>query len=329
MYFEVPVEFKTLVFSSTSVCNCYIINNKSKKYQFELDNPWFITDIGETFSLDNFRLWEYDSTNKCLGKLLPNDILTNNYPNVFKVPSSGLLVEAFYNVNPYKDFDNNVGDYQEYYGMGGYLQETLEEKLPEIISSYTPLDFKYDLSDFKNSTNDNNIESYRVNKITELLKDNPRRSKEYYQLFDDNYSPYYSYVYEVKNMDYILNTKLRDSASFIQDEDKQKAFYVDTTYVSFNNSSGILKEVKIFVDGRRLYNLNVSTEINGYKQYIFFPVSELTSESIIEVVVTKDRNYVKKYGDLRWNVPNESNYMPFEFDEVSGANILLYEKNSN
>ena len=330
MYFEVSDEFKNLVYSSAAVCNCYVINNKNKKYQFDITDPWFVTSIGDTFSLDNFRVWEYDSENKCLGKLLSKDTLTNNYPNVFTVNSSDrILIEAFYNDSTYKKFDNNVKDYQEYYGMDNYLQKTLEKSLPSVISSYNPLDFIYDIMDFNINCDDNNIETYRINKIIELLKDNPNRCGELYQKFDDIYSPYYSYVYEVRNMLHILNIKLENSASLIQDEDKQKAFYVDTTYVSFNNSSGILKDIQLYIDGRRIYPLNVSTQINGFTQYVFFPVSELTPNSIIEVVVTKDRNYIKKYGTLRWNVPNDSIYMPFEFDDISSANIIIYEKDSH
>lgn len=300
---------------------------------------------------NNILLWKYTPANtnnpdKVLDagtyEFIHNGTITLFYPNVYQIndiPDDIEIAVMWFNDHTHETPDNyfhNVLDsYMRY--NSNFASATVNNSLPSYITNYVPAKVTYDYTDYEryNKSTLTDGLTYKVDKLTELMKEDPTR---------------YEHVYE-KLMEHTAtklhsNTKQTLDLSTLRDAEYQAAFRSDLSdfdivpndvrastrfdSIEFDEEHLMLTidhpfitsyEYAVWVDGLECYNAKVYQKF--LRTFIYIPKSSLTRYSVIEVEMMRVPEHGRILAEIEFSDADTSIKLPRDFYDVSPQNMLV------
>ena len=258
-------------------------------------------------------------------------IVTLHYPNIYEIDSD----DVDENVFEYKVFYvyRELADYLKYpnkmmfihnfitsalglnsleEAVNKLLYETIEDhNLQEYflsIFNYKDPIFTYDIDNFKKTEFPYDFD-YKINKMDEFISNDPWSLKDYAADVSTPISVFYMYT---KDID--LDSRVRMDTTSEATKTSDHIYFTEPHYVfAFLNDSSSLLNLRFFIDGDFCPN---PTQIHSrFTDYIYIPVSKITSNSYIEI--EKHYEYVYKK-----NLKFESTDLSIEVDFTKNPYVL-------
>jgi len=345
-YISIPEQFKTFLFTQTSICDMYVFGISDKiapklLNTTEMNNHYI---SGEYNILDPscVSIERINNNTSVIGRTINTSSLTFKYPNVytssevFNILTPHLLMRFNKPPSYDKDFLLCNSTHSLYnplqFPLVRYIAEykntnILDITLPDIVKNYIPYKLLYSLEDFMSSPYKTDFNKYMLYKLIDILHDYPARYCKLYDTINEKYRYFKYLLFHATSSPHVLNISLLNNLGEIHNEDYEMVFDEPQCYVSFNNSSGIKKEINIYVDGYRIptkYSF-----IEGFMQYVYIPVSKITTSSIIELEVLKDFDNMIYSGDILINSTNVDISLPTTLGGISSSNVVFYNATSN
>lgn len=343
-YISIPEKFKTFIYSQTSICNVYVFaisdNNNPISIDTSTSNGHYITNTDYSI-LDPscVSVESFNTETSVIGGNIDTSSLTFQYPNIyssadiFNIKNPLILMRFNMPVSYVRDSllcNEEVIQYDPtQFPLIDYIAKYkktngLDQSLPSIVKNYIPYKLSYSVNDFISSQLNGDFNQYMLNKLIAMLHDYPKRYCKLYNTINEKYRYFHYLQFFAKTAPHVLNTSLLNNVGEIHDEDFETLFDEPQCYVSFNNSSGMKKEVNIYVDGLRIPTKYSFT--NGFTQYVYIPVSKVTPNSIIELEVLRDYDHTIYSGDITFPNIDERVSLPFNFKGISSADSIFYNK---
>lgn len=320
--FVVDSRFKNFIFTKISNCRCYmlnsyqrlqytVINSLSKaKQQIAITNP---------IHPNNINIWRYDNLNMVkLDRVA--EVPKMIYPNIYDFEEiyrkyGTIYIEYCYNPLTQTHFDNNFELYQNY--NSNFIKDMDNGNLPEKIAKYSPIEY-LDLSiDEYREKRYTSVQQYRLDKLKELLKDNPLRYKKLYKeisVLNRN-----SIIFSFTKNEYqsVWERELMNTNEFKPYLDI--TFEEPHTYTEFNNSIAKDRSAILFIDGRRV---SISKYITiGRTLYVFFPSGLLREESTVTIEISNAPSISHLDANITFENISDIQEFPVSSEKVSALHL--------
>lgn len=190
-------------------------------------------------------------------------------------------IEPMFDISAY---DSYIQDYIDCY-EDDYASMIIGKTAPQCILDYKPIEhLNYTLSDYMNSSLRTDYRAWRLDKLIQILDDNPKR---YDELYNDIYykcKKFYTQCYTIETDPEIFDRSVVDTREHCHgDIDFLKEFTEDTSYIKIYSYSGNEILVNLFINGE--YKKISHLMIYGSFAYIYFPKSYITDENTIQIDV--------------------------------------------
>ena len=255
----------------------------------------------------NFRVWEYDTENDCLGRVLETEV-DAKFPNLYlyklKSDSFMLYIEWFRDDESIgEDYDDFTKGYRDYIGDNFY-ENFMEGNVPAVLNSYIPLRTYLDSDDFTKYVFLYSSHDYRVLKMKELLQDTGLYYEDLYNALDAECIPYFTEVLDMATHTGIYNA--------IQNGNS----------ITISGHQDHARPIMCFIDGKLEPTLTETT-LSGGRESIIFPADKVTATSIIILDIFE---YVGQHhcfvntngGDLAATIDRQE----FGLFKIAGADLI-------
>ena len=266
---------------------------------------------------------------------MPDAKITFWYPNVYKVEYRELDYEdpyiyafAYYDPNATTRFINPIANYMKYRGLQ-YINDCINGTHPASIANYIPKSYEYSIEDYhKDDTfKQDKPYQYTMNQDVWMLLDDPNRYIDVFRKVVPSISRHNTYFYELKVSELnLLSRKVRNNYSQIQNPSKQKEFSEDMCFIEVNTRSDEEIPVWLFIDQYRI--LHPEVYIEGFTQYLYFPYSLLSENSIITIEIFDVHDSDIIHANLYFDEINKDIPFPEEFEHFSDQNLIFYDKDT-
>lgn len=320
--FVVDSRFKNFIFSKISNCHCYMLNSYQRlqytvintlskaKQQITITNP---------LHPNNINIWKYDNLNMVkLNRV--TEVPKLIYPNIYDFEEiyrkyGTIYVEYCYSPLTQTHFDNNFELYQNY--NSNFINDMNNGTLPEKIASYSPieyLDLSYEEYREKGYTS---VQKYRLDKLIELLKDNPLRYKKLYKEISALNRNSIIFSFTINEYQSVWERELMNTDDFKPYLDI--IFEEPHTFIEFNNSLAKDRSAILFIDGRRV---SISKYITiGRTLYVFFPVSFLNEDSNVTIEISNAPSISHLDTNITFESISDIQEFPVTSEKVSGLHL--------
>ena len=218
--------------------------------------------------------------------------LTEYYPNIYHIDNPNLYPLRFMEIyednsqNEHIVYDNEVKRYMKEMNL---LDQYKLDSVPDILREFKPVEWVYGIEDYLKKhpyktldlTDEWPAFLYKMNTISEMLKNWCMLYQEYVQRTFGFLSGWYHKLSNYKNLDLKIRTSTGPDVNYdpdytIEFAEKQYVF----TYVH-NVMTGDANSFCFFVDGK--YTLPTKIIIYRGYQHVYFPRSLFKADSVIEV----------------------------------------------
>lgn len=257
---------------------------------------------------NNFRIWEYDSEYDMLDRMVAVSVEAA-FPNVYyyklQSEASMLYIEWFRDdVTLGQDYDDFSKPYRDYIGER-FTYDFLQGTLPDVIQSFAPLHSEYDASDFIKNILLYSTHEYRVERMTELLKETGLH--------------YDKLVNELDAINVPYTTTIYDMAKLPEMYEKLSAMG-ENAYIIYNSVMN-RDAYDIYVDGVRQANSTAYIDSSG-RYRVTFNASKLTATSIIILDVYQSTDQYSEEVVVGENF-QDSRIYTFPVDRLSGNDLVI------
>ena len=214
-----------------------------------------------------------------------NSTIDMYYPNIYKVNRSHNNPIVAYVIYDSKQdmstpYINELRLYHRF--MGDIVSRYRDETVSDIVKLYTPIKVDYSIKDYQNSDIDNTLD-YKIEKLKSLIP----KELLYYKLYLNKIAYGINEFYiDISKID--LKTRIRYNNHLeVQDADLQESFG-DPHYLMVFRYNKDLTFFNFFIDG---VNTVPKSYHIGKLLYVYIPVDDLRSDSIIEIEKFYDRGF--------------------------------------
>jgi len=206
-----------------------------------------------------------------------------HYPNIYEIvgntTNANLTIYAFYfddSTSQGLKFNNDLDLYQKLFGsdVGRYINNTI----PDVVKSYQPSSYSYDINDFQSSIEYNDHLKYKIDKLKTWITENPEVLRLY---LNNQIKTPTGFIIDVAQVN--LSSKLRNNNFAEVDYEYEKKIFSEPRYLFIlsNGSTDLYSDVRFYIDGL-LYVPDETYKDSGY-EYYYIPTAIVKSNSIIEV----------------------------------------------
>lgn len=216
-------------------------------------------------------------------------ILTEKYPSVFKLADNRTVTNEIYTFYWNNTANSNLifdTDMSYYLKLMNVLNKYLDGTIPQVVSTYSPYLFEYDLSEYSKS--DYTVEKYgplmyKANKISTMFNSWGFALQLYYEMLHADTN---GYILSLADRD--LPSKLRkDNLTEITNPDSQATFTEDRyVFIFKNDDADRALPYKFWIDGTRY--LPDQLYLDGTYEYVYIPTTLITKTSTIEIEISSD-----------------------------------------
>ena len=306
---------------------------------------------GNAVHPDNILLWSYTPANSddpndqlMTGKyrFLPYASVILYYPNVYQVIDVAddvqIMVMWFYDHDHERDdecFTNVLDDYMRY--NKSFATAAVNDTLPQYIKEYIPAKVTYDYTDFEryNKSTMTDAQTYKIKKLTELMKDDPTR-----------YEHIYEKLMEKTATKLHANPKQTVDLGKLSDRDFENAFRADLSDVdivpeelkkqtNFTSFQFVERHLMLTIEHPFYTSYAYTVWIDGvqfdvkhcYTKYlrtfIYIPESALSRYSVIEIEMMRIPEHGRVIAHIDFGDTDTSIKLPKVFEDVSPQNMMV------
>lgn len=256
----------------------------------------------------NFRIWEYDSDNEILGRMVATSTEAT-FPNIYyytlESESNLLYIEWFRDDESVgTNYEDLTSKYRNYVG-DSFTYQFLNGELVSTVQDFAPVHSVYDGADFVKNLLLYNYHEYRVEKMREILSDSGMHYSELFNALDKLNAPYTTNVYHLADLP-DMYTKLMAMG--------------DTAQIVLNTRINS-DSYDIYLDGVRLTDSTCEEGENGF-QYVTIPTANITSSSIIIIDAYESNDQVNSTVWVDADFPNSRIY-DYPLDYLSGNDLVV------
>ena len=317
---------------------------------------------------ENILLWAYTPTDSedvmMTGKysLLPYASVSLYYPNVYQVidapDDAEIMVMWFYDhehETPNEYFTNVLDDYMKY--NRSFASACVNDSLPQYIRDYIPAKVTYDYTDYEryNKSTMTDAQTYKVDKLTELMKDDPSRYEYIYtklmestatrlhanpkqtinlgKLSDAEFEN--AFRADLSDMDVVVTPDDQHWPDPILTEDYNKE---DAWFDPFRNFSSMEFEERhlmltidhpfitkyqytVWIDGIQYDDKHCYTKF--LRTFIYIPESAISRYSVIEIEMMRIPEHGRVLAEVDFGDTDTSIKLPKVFEDVSPQNMMV------
>lgn len=261
----------------------------------------------------NFRVWEYDTENDCLGRIVETE-MEATFPNVYQykmisdVPM--LYIEWFRDDERIgEEYDDFTEDYRAYVGETFY-EKLLSQNLPACFNDYIPLSTRMNSNEFIKCILLYSSHDYRLYKMRELMQDTGLYYDYLYDALDAENIPYMTYVLDMQK-DPSLYTAIQNGQP-----------------ITIVRANGANRPVLCYIDGKLEPNVVVSE--NKTNETILIPKEKVTHTSTIIVDVFEHVDQASTHVHVTTGEDYEQCCIDkdsFAVDKIAGCDIIVSKEN--
>lgn len=320
---------------------------------------------------ENVLLWSYtpaDSTEPDdqlkTGKygFLPYGSVILYYPNVYQVvdvpEGTQIMVMWFYDHDHEASdecFTNVLDDYMRY--NKSFANASVNNSLPQYIRDYIPAKVTYDYTDYEryNKSTMTDAQTYKIDKLTELMKDDPTRYEYIYtKLMESTATRLHSnpkqtinlgklsdaefenaFRADLSDMDVVVTPDDQHWPDPILTEDYNKE---DVWFDPFRNFSSMEFEERHFmltIDHPFITKYQYTVWIDGIqydakhcytkflRTFIYIPESAISRYSVIEIEMMRIPEHGRVLAEVDFGDTDTSIKLPKVFEDVSPQNMMV------
>ena len=212
----------------------------------------------------NFRVWEYDTENDCLNRVVETE-MEALFPNLYQYKMISdmpmLYIEWFRDDESIgEEYDDFTEDYRSFIGEDFY-KKLIAKELPDVFNDYLPLRSYMDSNEFIKCILLDSAHDYRRLKMIEMLQDT---------------GLYYDYLYDAIDAENISHT------TCVLDMAKQPNLYTaiqNDQPLTIIRSNAVNRPVLCYVDGKLEPNIVVGQSKKN--ETVLIPKTNVTASSII------------------------------------------------
>lgn len=280
----------------------------------------------------NIMIFEYTDNGEM--RFVHNAYLSLYFPNVYIVrdidPNKKLCVMWFNNYEDITDhniFDNPLKNYMKY--NENYSSSLIYGTLPAVVAEYIPAAVSYDYDDYfiyRRSMKSNHNE-YMIEKISEVMKDNPERFEYIYTSLMEKTSfklhanpKQVLYLKEIPgfNLDDITCTT---NIAVCKPYDVPITFKIPHACFRIEHHENTSYSYAVWVDGilqhvPYLYDVNFTT-------WIYLPIEVLHDASTLEVEMMRVTGRGRIQAEIDFVDVDTSIELPHVFEDVSPQSIMI------
>lgn len=280
----------------------------------------------------NVMLFEMNDNNEI--KLLHSAVIKLYYPNVYRVTnvdeSTKILVLWFVNTEDTSEhnlFDNPLKKYMEYNPY--YKSSILYGTLPKAVMDYVPATVTYDYDNYfvyRRSAKSNHNE-YMIDKISEVMRDNPERYEYIYSsLMEKTSIRLHANPKQVVYLDelegYDIDAMAVDTNELAcKPYDVPVRFKIPHVGFRIEHHENVSYRYAIWVDGvlqdvPHIYD-------NSFTTWIFIPVETMYGAKTLEVEMMRVTGRGRIQAEIDFGEVDNSVEIPHVFDDISPQNMII------
>ena len=190
-----------------------------------------------------------------------------------------LFIEWVEPVTDISAFDSYIQDYMDCY-QEDFTRQSINDELPELIQQYNPIeDLKIRSQDFYTSEYYDDYRAWKLSRIIELLKDNPKRYDELFHVLYYKAKKYLTRCYTPVEEPHIYQRSIMDNKDHCDNYDESVMLFHDPqSYIRVYNYTDEKKPVSLYIDG--VFDLPKYVMQYDTQLFIYFPVSKLVNRPI-------------------------------------------------
>lgn len=368
-YFLIPNEFKNWIYKRANTVFCMIINEPECSgsgiyVDTKGSDPIFqIPYKKNPIPIDNLLVWQYDA--KAKRKIHPIEVnATIQYPNIYDFtemvkesyytylcdktkafivdskrnyiilsgesvdPNYDLYIEWIEPVNDCMVFNSYIQDYIDY--DSDYCEKLVTGSLPEEFNSFDPVtQIKLGAFDFYRSEFYNDFRAWRLDALSKILHNNPRKYDEFYHEIYTKIRFYLTRCYSYKDNQEIYERSIMTNHDHcINDRESRMKFKTPQTYLHIRDYYEDLKPFSVYIGGK-LVPLSYAMK-RGTTLYAYFDCDYLVDKESIQVDLEVMNNYIES-SSIYFNSTNDPvdlETLKFEQHHALG-DLVFYDEDGN
>jgi len=317
-----------------------LFKDPNEKIQFiipEDSESELLEDVALPIPPNNVIVWKVYS-NQVI-KLIHRVEVNLDYPNIYTInidedltDVESIMIDMYYTDTSELDFNNLVYEYMNWIGADDYFNRFISNTLPECITSYEPLDFVYNIPDFKNEFGNHYYATpiYKVNKVKEYMNEKIDVFRKYsariekFNFRDD----VQNYVVDVSESPWIMarnekgNTyQITNKQNIISEFDGR-----DYTYITISTTNLAVPQLALYIDGLRVVDFKCFNEL--YKIFLYIPKEYVKEDSMIEIeIFNKNRSYT--YSNIPQEGANAISIKLKNLTTIKPMDIMVIDKDTS
>ena len=310
----------------------------------------------------NLLVWEYDSaTNRKLNPLTV--VATMHYPNIYDF--SEMITEAYFTrlytssrqlvvgsdgsvivfgadksgsknydlyiewiepMDDISDYDSYIQEYINCY-KNDYASMLVNGELPQLISGYRPIqEFKAGAVDYFRSVYKGDYRAWRLERIIELLQDNPKRFNSFFKNLYYKTKKFNTRSYNQEENPHIYERSILDTKDHCDNAEERYIIFNNQTphsFIRFYDYHNDEKPVSLYING--ILMLPTYEMKYGSTLYVYFPASKVENGETIQLEVEEFDKPIENHEFRFLRSDSVVDLEEFHFKrKVSLSNLMLY-----